>query len=392
MLKCGVSWSVQTDAYRSGKESADKALSAMGEKACFVLSFCTVDYDESGFMKGVREVLGNVPVMGATSFSGILTPGGFIHSATGAGAVMALSSPDVVFGVGAAEIGQDPRDAGQKAVREAIAQAGKSESDPVSAFILMAAPGAEERIIKGIQDVVGRVPMIGGSAGNQGGEAPWKEFANDRILTNGAAVGVMYSRLPFGISYTGYYKPTDKRGVITKVRDRRILVEINGRKAMEVYAEWRGVRVDELAGGELLMATIPYPLGRQDVGGDLWWIIHPINGNEDGSMATGSDLAEGTAVTMMQASLDEVARGASELIKMTLEDLRAEAGVVILGHCAGRAMAIGTEAMEKVTSDIKSILGDTPFLGFCTFGEQGYGKWTTNGAGGLMLVGMALGK
>jgi hypothetical protein len=161
---------------------------------------------------------------------------------------------------------------------------------------------------------------------------------------------------------------------------------------MEVYAGWRGMKVEELMGGELLMATIPYPLGRHDVGGDLWWIIHPVNGNEDGSIATGSDLAEGTAVTMMEATPDEITQGGSEVVKMALDDLDGEAGAVFIGHCAGRAMAIGTEAMEKVSANIKAALGDTPFLGFCTFGEQGYGKWTTNGAGGLMLVAIALGK
>ena len=305
---------------------------------------------------------------------------------------MLLAAADSAFGVGAAEIDDDPRAAGREAVRNAIAQAGKTESDSVAAFFLIAGPGAEERLIRGIEDVIGRVPMAGGSAGNAGGEEPWKEFANDKILTNGVVVGVLYSDLPFGVSYTGYYKPTDKRGVITKVRDRRTLVEIDRRSAMEVYAEWRGMKVEELTGGELLMATIPFPLGRQDVGGDLWWIIHPVNGNDDGSMATGSDLAEGSAVTMMEATLDEIVQGASEVVKMALDDLEAEAGALLIGHCAGRAMAIGTEGMVKVGENIKAILGDTPFLGFCTFGEQGYAKWTTNGAGGLMLTALALGK
>ena len=392
MLKTGVFWSEQADAYQAGKESAEKALAKLKEKVGLAVVFCTVYYDEAQFVKGIRDVLGDVPLMGSTSFSGILTPGGFLHKESGVGGVMLLASPEMAFGVGASEIGDDPRAAGQKAVRQAIAQAGKSESDPVSFFFMIAPPGAEELLIRGIEDVVGRVPMIGGSAANEMGDAPWKEFANEAIMTNGVVVGVAYSKLPFGVGYTGYYKPTAHHGIITKVRDRRTLVEIDGRKALEVYAEWRGMKVEELKGGALLGAAIPFPLGMRDVSGDIWWIRHPVNGNDDGSMAIGSDLAEGTAVTMMEATLDEIAHGASEVVKMALDDLGGEVGAVIIGHCGGRAAALGPERMAQVNADIKAVLGDIPFIGYLTFGEQGYAKWTTNGAGGLMLVAIALGK
>lgn len=392
MLKAGVYWSEEADAHKAGKESAEKALAELDEKAGFALAFCTVDYDEAAFIKGVKEALGDVPLMGCTSFTGILTPGGFIHEEGGVGGVMLLASPEMEFGVGGSEIGDDPRAAGQKAVRAAIAQAGKGETDPVSAFLMIAPPGAEETLIKGIEDVVGRAPMIGGSAGDNTIEGFWKEFANYEVYANGVMVGVLYSDLPFGTGYTGYYEPTGKQGVITKVEGKRTLVEIDGKKALEVYAGWRGMKAEDLLGAELLGAAIPFPLGVRDVSGDLWWVRHPLGGNEDGSMAIGNDLAEGTAVMMMEATLDEIVQGASEVVKMALDDLDGEAGAVIIAHCGGRAAALGLEKMEQVGADIKALLGDIPFIGFCTFGEQGYTEWTANGAGGLMLAALALGK
>jgi len=392
MLKASAGWSDVADAYAAGKESAENALAELGQEAGLALAFCTVDYDEADFVKGITEGVGDVPLMGSTSFMGILTPGGFLSREGGVGGVMLLASPEVAFGVGASEVGDDPRAAGQRAVREAIAQAGRSESDAVSAFFLIPAPGAEETLIKGVEDVIDRVPMIGGSAANQMAEAPWKEFANDQILVNGVAVGVIYSELPLGTGYTGYYKPTKNQGIITKVRDKRTLVEIDGRPALDVYAEWRGMDVDDLMGGELMGATIPFPLGMRDVGGDHWWIRHPVNGNEDASMAIGSDLAEGTAVTMMEASLDEIAEGACEVVRMALDDLDGEPGAVILVHCGGRAAALGPKMMGQVGADLRAVLGETPFIGYLTFGEQGCAKWTGTGAGGLMLAAMALGK
>lgn len=392
MLKATVFWSKEADAYKAGKESAEKALAELKGKAGLAVAFCTVHYDEAAFVKGIREVVGDAPLMGGTSFGGILTPGGYIHSDTGVGGVLLLSSPEMVFGVGGADIGEDVRAAGTKAVKAAIRQAGKKESDPVTALYLIPPPGTEERLIRGIQDVVGRVPLIGGSAASQGGEDPWKQFANDKVMVNGVVVGAIYSSLPFGASYTGAFKPTDKHGVITKVRDRRNLVEINGRKALDVYAEWVGMKVDGLMGGEILLKSVPLPLGRRDVGADHWWIMHPVNANEDGSIDTGSDMAEGMGVTLMQATLDEVADGATQVVKLALADLDGEPGAVIVGHCGGRAMALGTETMVKVGKEIKAGLGDVPFIGWLTFGEQGYCKWGGSGAGGLMLNAIAFGK
>jgi hypothetical protein len=392
MLKASVFWSEKDDGYMAGKEAAQGALAKLNGKAGLAAAFCTVHYDEEAFVKGIREVVGDAPLMGCTTFNGLLTPGGYLTQETGVGAVMLLASPEMAFGVGGAEIGEDVRAAGTKAVKAAIAQAGKKESDPVTALYLIPALGTEESLIGGIQDVVGRVPLIGGGPANQGGDDPWKQFANDKVMVNGVVVGAIYSKLPFGANYTGAFQPTDKHGVITKVRERRNLVEINGRKALEVYAEWVGMKVADLMGGEILLKSIPLPLGRRDIGAEHWWIMHPVNAREDGSIDTGSDMAEGMGVTLMKASLDEIAQGASAVVKAALQELGTDAGAVLIGHCGGRAMALGTEMMEGINDDIKAVLGDIPFLGWLTFSEQGYCKWGGSGSGGLMLNAIAFGK
>ncbi len=392
MLKASVFWSEKADGYKAGKEAAEGALAKLNGKAGLAAAFCTVHYDGTAFVKGIREAIGDVPLMGGTTFNGLLTPGGYLIKETGVGAVLLLSSPEMAFGVGGAEIGEDVAAAGAKAVKAAISQAGKKKSDPITALYLIPPPGTEERVIKGIQNVVGRVPLIGGSAASQGGDEPWKQFANDQVMVNGVVVGAIYSKLPFGADYSGAFKPTDKHGVITKVHERRTLVEISGRKALDVYAEWVGMRVENLMGGEILLKSVPHPLGRRDVGADHWWIMHPVNANEDHSISTGSDMAEGMGVTLMEATIDEVALGASSVVNKALQDLGTEAGAVLIAHCGGRAMALGTENMIKINDDIKAILGDVPFLGWLTFGEQGYCRWGGTGAGGLMLNAIAFGK
>ena len=66
------------------------------------------------------------------------------------------------------------------------------------------------------------------------------------------------------------------------------------------------MEAEELKGGALLAETIVSPLGVKDRLGDLVAIRHPMNGNDDGSMAIGNNLAEGTAIIRMEADVDEL--------------------------------------------------------------------------------------
>ncbi len=392
MLRAGVNWSESGDPFRAGQEAAGKALEALGEKPRLAVAFCTVAYDTTRFLEGIREAAGDAPLIGSTSFTGVLTPAGFLHAEHGAGTVMLLAGEDMAFGVGAAAIGEEPEAAGEKAALAAVAQAGKKSHDPVAAFMLVAPPGAEERLIRGIERVVGRAPMIGGSAADNTLEGKWQELANGKALEGSVVVALIYSPRLVGVGYSGEFRPTAKRGVITKVRDRRTLAEIDGRKALEVYAEWRGLPIEDLEGGKLLVQSIQRPLGIVDVGGGHWWIRHPMNGNADGTIATGNDLAEGTVVTMMEATTEELVAAPAMVAGQAVSDVGGEVGAVIMAHCGGRALGLGPDRMGEVARGLKQALGDVPFVGYCTFGEQGFARWTANGAGGLMLSALAIGK
>lgn len=392
MLKAGVYCSKDPNPRAAGAAAAAKALDRLGTKPNLAITFCTVAYDEAAFLGGVKEVVGEIPLVGATSFMGVITPGGFIRGENGSGTVMLLGGDGATFAVGASKIGDAPEAAGQEAARQAMARSGKSRSDPVTAFVMMAPPGAEERLIRGVEQVVGRAPMIGGSAADNSLEGKWKQFANGEVLTDSVVVGLIYASGPVGVAYGGCYRRTNRHGIITKIRDRRTIVKIDGRPALDVYAEWRGMKQEDLLGGKILGASITHPLGIRDAYGGLWWIRHPMNAADDGSISTGSDLAEGTAVVLMEATLDEIAKGAPEIASAAAGKVEGGAAAVILAHCGGRALGLGPERMEAVAAEIKSSLGQVPFVGFCTFGEQGYAEGTGNGGGGLMLAALALPK
>jgi hypothetical protein len=180
-------------------------------------------------------------------------------------------------------------------------------------------------------------------------------------------------------------------GIITKLDGVRGLVEIDGVPAVKKYAEWTGVDPDTLKGQALLVAAITSPLGVKDRLGDLVAIRHPMNGNDDYSMAVGSNLAVGTAVIRMEATVDELIDSTGEALKVVKDRLDAPASAFHLVHCGGRRAGIG-DRIDEVAAQIKNEAGDVPFICEFTFGEYGYEDDGNNTCGGLMLSFTAFGK
>ena len=133
-----------------------------------------------------------------------------------------------------------------------------------------------------------------------------------------------------------------------------------------------------------LSETIVSPLGVKDRLGDLIAIRHPMFANEDLSMNVGANLAEGTAVIRMEATIDELISS----VKTTLSELKQrfgkKAAFYHLIHCGGRRAGIG-DRVNEIYEAIKSEIDGTPFIMEFTFGEYGYEDDGRNTTGGLML-------
>lgn len=381
MLKSNVAWSTNKDSYAQGKESAQKAVvDLIQTKVAFL--YTSVDCNIEKVLEGAKSELGTAPIIGCTSSGGIITPGGFIASENGFTGIMGIGDPNMAVGVAGAPRGEDPRATARKVAKEAMAKVGTDKAP--SYYYMVASPGEEEQYVKGIADVIGEIPFSGGSAADNTVEGKWKIFTNDQIFSDGVAVAFFYTNTPIENEFTGAYHETTNSGIITKLKGKRTLVEIDGVPAIKKYAEWTGKKEKDLMGSNLLSATITEPLGVKDRLGDLIAIRHPMFGNEDGSMNIGNDMAVNTAIIQMQGSVDELIQGAAKTAKKLQKRLPGKAGAYLFIHCGGRKLAIG-DRIGEVSDAIKKVVGDTPFIMAFTFGEYGDTDHAGNTCGGLML-------
>ena len=184
--------------------------------------------------------------------------------------------------------------------------------------------------------------------------------------------------------YTGAYHETTNSGIITKIKGKRTLVEIDGELAVKKYATWTGKKLKDLEGNNLLVQTITSPLGVKDRLGDLIAIRHPMFANEDCSMNIGSNLAVNTAVIQMEASVDELINWTGKAVKELNKELKPDIGAYLLIHSAGRRLGIG-KRIEEVANKIKKEAKGVPFITTFSFGEYGVKDHGDNTTGDLML-------
>ena len=394
MLKTKVGYSTLKDSYAKGKEAAKNANVGMRPKLGMMYCSCNDDVEE--VVSGAMSSMKGAPIIGCTSSGMIITNDGIIESEDGFAGLMSFDDKNMNIGVAAHKAGKNAREIGRKVARQAVENAGENYSP--NYFYMVASPKEEEDYLMGIQDVIGRVPMFGGSAADDTVEGNWKIFCNDQVFQDGVAVAFFYTDNDIVTSYTGAYRDTENYGLVTEVKNDRTLVKIDGVSALKKYADWIGKSPSELKGQNLLVASITKPLGVKDPLGNLTVVRHPMFGDDMGTKTTtddvinlGNKVVEKTAIVQLEATVDELIKSTKTTLKDVKSQLSTEPAGYFLVHCGGRKLGIGNRIDEVYKNLVEEAHG-VPFITVFTFGEYGYDEHSANICGGLMLSFTAFGE
>ncbi len=376
-VKVGYGYSTEHDVKTAVKKAVADMTKAIGEEPDWVMVVSTVLYDSDALIKELSSQLKKAKIYGETSCLGVVVPDGFITGEKGALAVLGVKSDKITFGVGYAEIGTNPRDAGKKAVKAAIADAGKTIKEKPKIILMCATPGEEEDILAGIAEVVGKdVPVYGGSAADNDISGKWKVFARNKALSKGVVLTVVYTDLKIGHAYASGYVGTGKKGVVTKAEARRIY-EIDGKPCADVFNEWTGGKYTEaIKKCEVILGPASFtPLARRFMVGkeEKWVSIHPHKFYEDKSLSVFAKVNTGDTLYLIEGSPEILLERPKPLVKKALLKGRIKTEDVAFGifiYCAGTMLAI-KDKFPEIPGAIKTLLGGKPFIGACTFGEQG---------------------
>ena len=394
MLKSKVGYSIKEDYYEMGLETAKESTKDFSNVKLNFL-YTSEKCDIKKVIKGIRDVTSS-PIIGCTSNQGIIVPDGVITSDNGFAGMLSLNDQNLTVGVAIHEAGKDARAIGRKVAIAAVEDAGTTRAPAY--FYMVASPKEEEDYLMGIQDVIGRVPVFGGSAADDNVEGNWKIICNDKVIEDGVAVAFIYTDNEILTSFTGAYKESGNMGLITGVKDNRTLVTIDGISALKKYAHWINMSPSSLIGKDLLMTSVTKPLGVKDPLGNLTVIRHPMFGDDMGTKSTADDtiklgnkIVEGTAIIQLEATKDELINSTGDTLRELRKKMYSEPAAYVLIHCGGRKLEIG-DRIEEVHKQLVKEAKGVPFITAFTFGEYGYEEHSSNICGGLMLSFTAIGK
>ena len=389
MLKTKVGYSENVDAFASGAETAKMANVIENPQVGLLFTSCV--QDQNKIMEGAKSVLGDVPVIGCTSSAALCTQDGYLNKETGYSGMMLFGGDLEVVTAGSAQTSETPREVGRRVALDAISKVKGADVEP-DFFFMSASPANEEEYLEGIQDVIGNVPVFGGSAADNTVEGKWSILNDGEAFADGVTIAIFYTKGEMKNLYTGAYHETSNVGVITKVRDERTLVEIDHEPALKKYAEWTGKSVESLMGNNLLTETICAPLGVKDPIGKVTAVRHPMFGNDDLSMNIGANLAENTAVIQLSNTPEGILKANEETINNLNKLMVSEANSYFLVHCGGRRLGLALSQIEdKIYPEVKKVIPNKEFLMVFTFGEYGMGDHSSNTVGGLSLSYTAFG-
>ena len=393
MMKSQVDYSILNESYLKGQEIGSGISEMKDPKIGLLYTSCNENNED--IIRGIKEY-SDIPVIGMTSNFGVIVPDGIVTGSSGFAAMMTLDSPDLTVGVACHEAGKNPRAIGRRVAIEAVENA-KTTRAP-SYFYMVATPNNEEEYLQGIQDVIGRVPLFGGSAADDNLEGDWKIICNNKVITDGVAVAFFYTDTEIVTSFTGDYEETDHIGIITKVENDRSLLEINGNGALKEYASWINQDIKNLEGRELYEKAVLNPIGIKNPIGSITLIRQPLLSNDRGTKTTkddsielGNKIVEKTAIIGLETTLDNLILSNVKVLKDAKRKLYNEPAAYILMHSAGRRIKIDSR-IDEVYKDLVKETKGVPFIMPFTCGEYGYDEHSANMCGGLMLSFTIFGK
>ena len=326
-----------------------------------VLFFCSSDYDLEALTEEMNRLFAGVRVVGCTT-AGEIGPAGYCERSISGASFPAGASISVAGHLGSLqqfEIGKGQEFA-RSLLRQLEARAPTAGPDNSFAFLLIDGLSIrEEPVARALQNTLGNIPLIGGSAGDGLKFNQTHVFYDGAFRTDSAVLILTTTNYPLKIFKTQHFVSDEERLVVTEAdAAQRIVKEINGLPAAEEYARLVGTDMDDLNPRRFAASPVVVVIDGTD------YVRSIRNVNADGSLTFYCAIDEGLVF--------RVARGADLVgsLEHTLDQIREEIGepqLVLACDCILRNLEISQTGLKEKVGDV---FRRNNTVGFSTYGEQ----------------------
>ena len=364
-----------------------------GESPSLLFVFLNADHDANHIRQLLYDAM-QCPLLISTSSNGGFICSAEVCDASASLAVLAIVDPQGSYGVGAAYLGEnDGKQAASMATHRALQNSSTPFESP-SLIWCVPSPGTEEKMIEGIEDVVGpNIPIFGGTCADNDVSGRWQTGNQDEVGSSTISVVVMTPSSPLGLTFSSGYQPTETTLKVTEGANRTLIALDDEPAALRYNTATNDALKAAIDGGQILAQSSLHPLGLEinsPVGIPEFLLIHPANVNHDNSLHLFANVTTGTSLQVMEGSIDGLVNRAEKVIQNAIDlvpQYRTVAGVLLV-YCAGCMMTIN-EQLSLMCSQVQARFPGLPVVGMYSFGEQGRFLDNQNRHGNLMISAVA---
>ncbi len=377
-------WSVNPEGGITAINEAIAMMQKHVKSPRFIVLYTTAEYGEEEIVRTLRSRYPEAKLFGTNVYKGVFSTDGLHIGEKGSLAIMGFAGGDLRFGIGARHVedGADIAALTKGAIEDAARSAGKTLQDKPSVILLGATKGKEDVIVQGIGKwIPGDVPLVGGTHCNDVFGQGYV-IENDKLYRPGLIVGLIYSEAKIGAAFYSGFIGKRKSGKITS-GEGRMLKEIEGKPAQEVYRKWSNGHFDDIDCSKesvLVMSSAVCPLAKaiRLPNGKMRYVpVRPWRFNPDGSLNMGGDIHNGDTIYYVEGNKGALRKRGSVVARDAMVEGRIKmkdvAGSLYI-YCAGAAKTLGLGADEetsRMVGEIHKVMGGKPFIGGFTAGEQG---------------------
>ncbi|MGQ5523023.1 nitric oxide-sensing protein NosP [Chitinimonas sp. PSY-7] len=350
---------IQTYAKDAHQAALEFHAGVMQDDSELVLFFCSSRYDLVVLADELNQLFGSIPVVGCTT-AGEIGPKGYLdHSLTG------LSFPKGSY---VAETGllRNLDDfnlpEGHSFSHQLVEQLENRQPVLPNRFGFLLIDGLsmrEEVVACSIQNALGQIPLIGGSAGDDLKFEHTHLFYKGVFHSNCALLLLIATLHPIQPFKTQHFTATSNRFVVTAADPpNRLIYEINGRPAAVEYAKFIDVPVDKLSAEYFAASPLVLLIDGEE------YVRSIQKANPDNSLTFFCAIDEGLVLRLAKGG------DLTQNLIQTFEQIKDEIGSLqlVLGcDCILRNLELSQSPAKTTAGDM---FKEYNMVGFSTYGEQ----------------------
>jgi hypothetical protein len=346
----------------AGRNLGSVLIRKLGQKPSACWFFCSPKQGFKALLAGIQDTVETDNLVGCTTDGEISSEGFSLGSAVLAG----IATDQIDFRISVAEhLGQNSEAAGAKLARDL------PESTRYIQLFSDGITGNGCGILRGVSSIMGnKLPISGGTAGDDGKFQKTWQFAGERILTDAAVALGFSGDFKLGTGVRSGWTPIGLTKKVTKASG-NILYELNDEPALKVFERFLGKHANKLP-----EIGVDYPLGLVgqwgDVGEEDYFLLRAtmsVN-RRDGSISFAGEIPEGAMVNLTCGDISSVLRAAKDAAQLAITDLgNAKAVMTFCYSCMARKIVLGQRTSEEIELIRETIGPQLPVVGFYTYGE-----------------------